>query len=293
MTTYEEEFSFYLTSEKKLSESTLSSYIRDLDKFFDYLEEKNVTDIKKTNKTVILTYLLKLQKEGKKTATVSRSLASLRAYFGFLNRSSIIKKDPTIGVETPKAEKKLPEILTAEEVNRLLSQPKSGDIKGIRDKAMLELLYATGIRVSELVNLNTADVNLDMGFLHCRSGKERIVPMGSVAQNAMSMYMYKGRDLMIKDAGERALFVNVNGKRMTRQGFWKIVKHYKEEAKIEMDITPHTLRHSFAAHLLENGADLKSISEMLGHSDISSAQVYSKLMKNKIREVYQMAHPRA
>lgn len=293
MTTYEEEFAMYLSYEKKLSESTLLSYRRDLDRFFEYLKLKNIADVKKTNKTVVLTYLLQLQKEGKKTATVSRCLASIRSYFGYLNRNGIIKKDPTMGVETPKAEKKLPEILSAEEINRLLAAPNTKDLKGIRDRAMLELLYATGIRVSELVNLNTADINLDMGFLHARSGKERVIPMGGIAQSALSDYVFKARDLMIKESAEKALFVNVNGKRITRQGFWKIIKHYKEAANIALDITPHTLRHSFAAHLLENGADLKSISEMLGHSDISSAQVYSKLMKNKIRDVYQRAHPRA
>lgn len=293
MTTYEEEFSTYLSYEKRLSESTLMSYRRDLDRFFEYLSQKKIDDVKKSNKTVVLTYLLQLQKEGKKTATISRSLASIRSYFGYLNRNGFIKKDPTIGVETPKAERKLPEIMSAEDVNRLLASPSDKDLKGIRDKAMLEVLYATGIRVSELVNLNTTDVNLDMGFLHCRNGKERIVPLGSIARGALGKYVLKARDLMIKDADEKSLFVNVNGKRITRQGFWKIIKYYKDISGIEMDITPHTLRHSFAAHLLENGADLKSVSEMLGHCDISSAQVYSKLMKNKIRDVYQKAHPRA
>ena len=293
MTTYEEEFSMYLTDEKKLSESTLLSYRRDLDRFFEYLDSKNIEDIKKSNKTVVLTYLLKLQKDGKKSATVSRQLASIRAYFGYLNRSGIIKKDPTIGVEAPKAEKKIPEILSEEEINLLLALPENKDLKGIRDKAMLEVLYASGIRVSELVNLNMSDVNMDMGFLHCRTGKERIVPLGSIALNALKNYISNVREYMIKESDEKALFVNVNGKRITRQGFWKIVKSYAAAANIKKDITPHTLRHSFAAHLLENGADLKSVSEMLGHSDISSAQVYSRLMKNRIRDVYQKAHPRA
>ncbi len=293
MTKYEEEFSMYLTDEKKLSEITLLSYRRDLDRFFEYLDTKNIDDIKKSNKTVVLTYLLKLQKDGKKSATISRQLASIRAYFGYLNRSGLIKKDPTIGVEAPKAEKKIPEILTEEEINLLLALPAGKDLKGIRDKAMLEVLYASGIRVSELVNLNIADINLDMGFLHCRNGKERIVPLGSIALNALNNYVSGVREYMIKEADEKALFVNVNGKRMTRQGFWKVVKHYAEAAGIKKDITPHTLRHSFAAHLLENGADLKSVSEMLGHSDISSAQIYSRLMKNRIRDVYKKAHPRA
>ena len=293
MTTYEEEFSMYLTDEKKLSESTLLSYRRDLDRFFEYLDEKNIDDIKKSNKTVVLTYLLKLQKDGKKSATISRSLASIRAYFGYLNRSGLIKKDPTIGVEAPKTEKKIPEILTEEEINLLLALPHDKDLKGIRDKAMLEVLYASGIRVSELVNLNISDINQDMGFLHCRTGKERIVPLGSIALNALKNYVSNVREYMLKASDEKALFVNVNGKRITRQGFWKVIKGYAAAANIKKDITPHTLRHSFAAHLLENGADLKSVSEMLGHSDISSAQVYSRLMKNRIRDVYQKAHPRA
>ncbi len=293
MTTYEEEFSSYLENEKKVSSSTLSSYRRDLEKFFEYLLKRKVTDAKKVNKTEILTYLLQMQKMGKKTATVSRSLASLRSYFGFLNRSGIIKKDPTSGVDSPRAEKKLPDILTADEINRLLLAPDSKEVKGMRDRAMLELLYATGIRASELVNLNMTDLNLDMGFLHCKTGKERVIPLGSIAKSALYEYVAKARELLVKEPDEKSLFVNVNGKRITRQGFWKIVKSYKDVADIKRDITPHTLRHSFAAHLLENGADLKSISEMLGHSDVSSTQVYSKIMKNKIREVYQKAHPRA
>ncbi len=293
MNTYEEEFLAYLCAEKKLSSGTLMSYCRDVDKFLKYLLETNVKDIKRANKTVVLTYVMKLQREGKKGSTISRFIASLRAYFNFLTNRGIVRENPTEGIDVPKSEKALPNILTAEEINRLLAQPNKNDLKGIRDRAMLEILYATGIRVSELVNLDMTDLNLDMGFVHCRSGKERVIPLGSIAQRALADYMNRARSLMIKDAGERALFVNVNGERMTRQGFWKIVKFYKEAANIRVDITPHTLRHSFAAHLLENGADLKSVSEMLGHSDISSAQVYSKLMKNKIKEVYQKAHPRA
>lgn len=293
MNTYEEEFSAYLTVEKKLTQGTLVSYCRDVDKFVKYLMETRITDVKKVNKTVVLTYIMKLQREGKKSSTISRFIASIRAYFNFLGYKGIVKTDPTEGIDVPKSEKVLPNILTAEEVNRLLTQPNQNELKGIRDRAMLEILYATGIRVSELVSLNITDVNVDMGFVHCRTGKERVIPMGGIAQNAFSEYINKARGLMIKDLSEKALFVNLNGKRMTRQGFWKIIKIYKEAANISADITPHTLRHSFAAHLLENGADLKSVSEMLGHSDISSAQVYSKLMKNKIKDVYQKAHPRA
>lgn len=293
METYDKAFSEYLISEKMLSENTLKSYIRDLDRFFEYLIQNGIKDVKKTNKTIILTYLLAMQKDGKKCATISRMLASIRSYFGFLNRTGIIKKDPTNGVEAPKSAKKLPKIITAQEINLLLSQPKTTDCKGIRDKAMLELLYATGMRVSELVGLDVCDVNLQMGFIHCKTGKERIIPMGRISLEAMKEYITSAREHMIKDEQETALFVNTAGTRITRQGFWKIVKYYKEAANIESDIAPHTIRHSFAAHLLENGADIESVSEMLGHSDISSTQVYSKLMKSKIRDVYQKAHPRA
>lgn len=293
METYDKVFSDYLRKEKRLSENTLKSYIRDLDRFFDYLFDSKISDIKKANKTVILTYLMKLQKDGKKSATISRAVASIRSYFGFLNRSGIIKNDPTNGVSTPKNRQQLPKIMTEQEINLLLAQPKDTDCKGIRDKAMLELLYATGIRVSELVGLNVNDVNMEMGFVHCKTGKERIIPLGKIALEAVSKYINTVRESMTKNSAEQALFVNVNGRRITRQGFWKIVKYYKEAAHIESDIAPHTIRHSFAAHLLENGADIESVSEMLGHSDVSSTQIYSKLMKNRIRDVYQKAHPRA
>lgn len=293
METYDEVFSDYLISERRLSENTLKSYMQDLDKFFDYLAASGIKDVKKTNKTVILTYLLSLQTEGKKIATISRRLASIRSYFSFLDRAGIIKNDPTNGIDAPKSEKKPPSVLTQEEINLFLSQPDNKDLKGIRDKAMLELLYATGIKVSELVSLNISDINLEMGFLHCKKGRERIIPLGKIALEAMKDYMHKARKSMIKDDSEQAVFVNVNGRRITRQGFWKIVKRYKETANIKTDIAPHTIRHSFAAHLLENGADLESISEMLGYSDISSTQIYSKLIKSKIRDVYQKAHPRA
>lgn len=289
----EEQFIRYLDQERHLTFNTLSSYRRDLQQFFHYLEGRNISDVTHVNKTVILTYLLHMQKQGRKAATISRTLASLRSFYGYLNRNGIIHEDPTTGLETPKVEKKLPQILTTQEVERLLEQPKCVDLKGYRDKAMLELLYATGIRVSELISLDIEDINLEMGFVHCFSGRERVIPMGSLATQAVSAYVDKARNMMIKNSDEKALFVNCNGRRLTRQGFWKIIKQYKTMANIGTELTPHTLRHSFAAHLLENGADLKSIQEMLGHSDISSTQIYSQLLKSRIREVYQKAHPRA
>lgn len=290
---YQENFITYLDEERHLTANTLCSYRRDVEAYINYLDEHGIDDLKKANKTVVLTYLLYLQKKGRATATISRSLASIRSFYGYLTRIGVVGTDPTFGLESPKVEKKLPQILSTEEVDLLLSQPQCVDLKGFRDKAMLELLYATGIRVSELIGLDVSDVNLQMGFVHCSSARERVIPLGSLAEKAIAQYINKARDMMVRSSDEPALFVNCNGKRLTRQGFWKIIKKYKAQAGISKDLTPHTLRHSFAAHLLENGADLKSIQEMLGHSDISSTQIYTKLMKNKIKEVYQKAHPRA
>lgn len=290
---YESEYIEYLEKEKKLTENTLASYKRDIEQYKEYLHERKITDINNANKTVILTYLIDMQNRGRADSTISRSLASLRSFYGYMNRKGIIKNDPTLGLEAPKVEKKLPKILTTEEVERLLEQPKCTDLKGYRDKAMLELLYATGIRVSELIDLETEDVNLAMGFIRCRGVRERVIPFGSIALKSVSEYINKARGFMIKDSDTKTLFVNCNGGKLTRQGFWKIIKYYKEKAGIVSELTPHTLRHSFAAHLLENGADLRSIQEMLGHSDISSTQIYSQILKNKIKEVYNKAHPRA
>ena len=253
-----------------------------------------IHNIANTNKTTVIAYLLHLQKKGRATSTISRNLASIRSFYQYLTKSGVINSDPTEDLESPKVEKKLPQILSTKEVELLLEQPKCDDLKGYRDKAMLELLYATGIRVSELICLNVSDVNLEMGFIRCNKGnKERMIPIGSLSIQALNEYLTKSRNLLIQRSDEKALFVNVNGKRLTRQGFWKIIKQYKNQAKINKDITPHTLRHSFAAHLLENGADLKSIQEMLGHSDISSTQVYAQIAKNRIKEVYKKTHPRA
>jgi len=290
---YQDNFISYLDSEKHLTTNTLMSYKRDIDQYILYLSEHNMADAANVNKTVILSYLLYLQKQGRATATISRSLASIRSFYGYLCRIGECANDPTFGLESPKVDKKAPHILSPQEVELLLEQPKCVDVKGYRDKAMLEMLYATGIRVSELINLDIDDVNAAMGFVRCNSGRERVIPLGSIAVKAIAEYIDNARPAMLKDGEEKALYVNCNGKRLTRQGFWKIIKAYKTQSGITAELTPHTLRHSFAAHLLENGADLKSIQEMLGHSDISSTQVYTQLMKNKIREVYEKAHPRA
>lgn len=248
-----------------------------LHNIFLILTEQAVTDISSTTKTTVLSYLLYLQKEGRASSTVSRTLASLRSYYLFMMQNGVVKSNPTSNLEAPHVEKKIPKILSGEEVELLLEQPKNCDNKGIRDKAMLELLYATGIRVSELINLDVSDVNVPMSFVRCKGGKkERIIPMGHQAKDAIENYINNVRKYMVKDENETALFVNCSGARLSRQGFWKLIKYYQHIAGIETDITPHTLRHSFAAHLLENGADLHSIQEMMGHADISSTQVYSR-----------------
>lgn len=289
-----DEFLYDLNIDKGLSKNTLESYGRDIKQFMEYLQRGDLS-IFGANKTTIISYLLFLQKSGKATSSISRSLAALRSFYQFLFVNKYIEKDPTLNLESPKIEKKLPQILSISQVESLLKQPDISDPKGSRDQCMLELLYATGIRVSELVALDTDDVNLSMGFIKCdgKGTKDRVIPVGSIALKALVEYMNKYRFSMVKDDKEKALFVNFHGKRLTRQGFWKIIKHYTRMAKIDVDITPHTLRHCFAAHLLENGADLKSVQEMLGHSDISTTQIYAQMNRSKIKEVYKKSHPRA
>lgn len=284
----------FLERDKRLSMNTLQSYRRDIEQYFNYLREINLQNISNSNKTTVIAYLLYLQKKGRATSTISRNLASIRSFYQYIAKNKLIDHDPTAELESPKVEKKLPQILSPEEVELLLDQPQCVDLKGYRDKAMLELLYATGIRVSELIQLDTADLNMDLAYIKCNKGtRERMIPIGSMAIGALKEYLNKSRPLLIQNNDEKALFVNINGGRLTRQGFWKIIKQYKNQAQISKDITPHTLRHSFAAHLLENGADLRSIQEMLGHSDISSTQIYAQIAKNRIKEVYKKTHPRA
>lgn len=294
MNTYVKEYTSFMTDIRHKSLNTVESYKRDVTQYISYLDGTCVTDISSTTKTTVLSYLLYLQKEGRASSTVSRTLASLRSYYLFMMQNGVVKSNPTSNLEAPHVEKKIPKILSGEEVELLLEQPKNCDNKGIRDKAMLELLYATGIRVSELINLDVSDVNVPMSFVRCKGGKkERIIPMGHQAKDALENYINNVRKYMVKDENETALFVNCSGARLSRQGFWKLIKYYQHIAGIETDITPHTLRHSFAAHLLENGADLHSIQEMMGHADISSTQVYSRMMNSKIKDVYAKAHPRA
>ena len=283
----------FIRDEKRLSDNTLQSYKRDIVQYMQYIDN-NRLNFYKVNEEDIKKYFEHLKELNKKPSTISRNLASIRAFYQFLKRSKKIKKDPTEEIQAPKIEKKVPNILTSKEVELLLEQPKNVDLKGIRDKAMLEFAYATGMRVTEIISLDVEDVNLDDGYVKCKSaGKERVIPLGSMALKALREYMEKARPVMIKDEDNTALFVNVNGRRLTRQGFWKIVKYYKEQAHIAKDITPHVLRHSFATHLLQNGAELKAIQTMLGHSDISSTQVYMQFQDESLRGIYAKAHPRA
>ena len=287
-----EEFKSYLTTEKKSSANTVSSYIRDMTQFDRYLQVEGVT-LADVDTEVIEGYDSWLTGRGKSAATVTRSLASLKCFYGWMVSTGRREDNPALGAKTVKVERKLPQILTNQEVELLLAQPQCVDQKGYRDHAMLELLYATGIRVSELISLDVEHVNLAAGFIRCNSkNKERIIPLYPGAVRAISDYVRNVRPQLAVE-GEKALFVNMNGERMSRQGFWKIIKGYQEKAGIKTDITPHTLRHSFAAHLLANGADLRSIQEMLGHSDISSTQIYTQLVNQKLKDVYNKAHPKA
>ena len=283
----------FLQKDKKLSNNTLQSYRRDITQFEKYVNERNLQFLKIKNED-IQNYLTQLKEEGKKTSTISRNLASIRSFYQYLVRNKKVKEDPTEGIQSPKVEKRIPSVLTSKEVELLLDQPKAVDLKGIRDKAMLEFAYATGMRVTEIINLNAEDINLKEGYVSCKTeNKQRNIPLGAISVNALKDYLKKARPYLIKNENEKSLFVNINGKRLTRQGFWKIVKFYKEQAHIEKDITPHVLRHSFATHLLQNGADLKAIQVMLGHSDISSTQVYMQFQDEGLKNIYKKAHPRA
>ena len=283
----------FLENDKRLSRNTLESYKRDISQFEEYIDENHI-NYSKITKQELTEYLKYLQEEGKKASTISRSIASIRSFYQYLVRTKKIKNDPTEDIQSPKVERKVPSILTSQEVELLLEQPKTVDLKGIRDKAMLEFAYATGMRVTEIISLNIDNVDLNQGFVVCNTvGKKRNIPLGSISLKALKDYIENARPILIKDESVKSLFVNINGKRLTRQGFWKIVKYYKEQAHISKDITPHVLRHSFATHLLQNGADLKAIQAMLGHSDISSTQVYMQFQDSGIKNIYKKAHPRA
>jgi len=283
----------FIKNDKKLSENTFQSYRRDVIQFSEYLRLNKINYVK-VKEAHMRNYIEYLQNLNKKASTISRHLASTRLFYQYLLKNKKVKADPTENIQSPKIDKRTPNILTAQEVSLLLEQPKNIDLKGIRDKAMLEFAYATGMRVTEIISLNISDVNLAEGYVVCKNGtKQRNIPLGNLALKALKEYIEKARDILIKVENEKALFVNINGQRLTRQGFWKIIKYYKEQAHITKEITPHVLRHSFATHLLQNGADLKSIQTMLGHSDISSTQVYMQFQDESLKNIYRKAHPRA
>ncbi len=285
----------YLTKVKQASNNTVSSYIRDIRQFLEWLRQEEELEVLNASQQNIGDYLTYLQKQGKSGATVSRALASLKNFYSYLVSTGFLESSPVAeNIHVDRGEKKLPQILTGKEVELLLAQPSCVDPKGYRDKAMLEVMYATGIRVTELIDLNVEDVNLELGVLKCGSAKKsRVIPLYPAALRALSVYIKEVRLLLVADPQESALFVNVGGARMSRQGFWKILKFYQAKAGIEKEITPHTLRHSFAVHLLENGADLGSLQELMGHSDISSTQMYTHLINQKLKSVYDKCHPKA
>lgn len=288
-----DQFVAYLHNIKETSTNTELSYRRDLKKVIVFLHARNLTEWVDVSEEALKDYITSMGEQHFAAATISRNIASIKALFHFMAQEGIVKKDITDGLKAPKIEKKIPEILTMDEVIRLLEQPSGNSHKEIRDKAMLELLYATGIRVTELITLKVSDVNLPMSFIICRDAhKERVIPFGKAAKEALVRYLTEAREQMIEDKSSDILFCNFSGAPMSRQGFWKLIKFYAKKAGITADITPHTLRHSFAAHLVENGADLRSVQEMLGHSDISTTQIYANINHNRIREVYAKAHPR-
>lgn len=285
----------YLTKVKQASSNTVSSYMRDIRQFSDWLSHNGQTDLLNATQQNISAYLSYLQDQGKSGATASRTLASLKNFYVYAVSAGFLEASPiTDRIHVERGERKLPQVLTGREVELLLSQPSSSDSKGLRDKAMLEVMYATGIRVTELIDLNLEDVNLELGMIRCSNAKKtRAIPLYPAALKALSVYVNDVRPLMVSHPSEKALFVNIGGVRMSRQGFWKILKHYQAKAGIEKDITPHTLRHSFAVHLLENGAEIGALQELMGHSDISSTQLYASLINKKVKSVYEKCHPKA
>lgn len=287
-------FVVYLHNIKKTSDNTEMSYRRDLSKLCAFLKLRGIEKVEEIRRDDLCDFVQELEEKQLKAATVSRHIASVKAFCHYLCKEELVTSDLSEGLRAPKVEKHLPEIISVKEADTLLEQPTADTPKGMRDKAMLELLYATGIRVSELIGLNVGDVNLTVGFIRCRGNeKERIIPLYQTAIKALQDYLRDIRPRIVANDEEDALFVNMSGERMSRQGFWKIIKYYQEKAEIDKDITPHTLRHSFAVHLLQNGADLRSIQEMLGHADISSTQIYTHIIKKQLNDVYHKAHPRA
>ncbi|MBU8605262.1 site-specific tyrosine recombinase XerD [Bacillus safensis] len=290
------DFIHFMTVERGLSENTIVSYKRDLQNYLSFLmTHEQLTDISDVTRLHIIHYLKQLKEEGKSSKTSVRHLSSIRSFHQFLLREKVTTDDPSWNIETQKTERTLPKVLSLGEVEKLLDTPNQNTPFDYRDKAMLELLYATGIRVSEMLDLTLADVHLTMGFIRCfgKGRKERIVPIGEAAASAIEEYIEKGRSKLLKKQPSDALFLNHHGKKMSRQGFWKNLKKRAIEAGIQKELTPHTFRHSFATHLLENGADLRAVQEMLGHADISTTQIYTHVTKTRLKDVYHKFHPRA
>ena len=293
MTSYINEYEVFLMEHKKLSENTLQSYRRDLKYFGLYLESLSIDSFIAVASVDLMTYIIYLKKAGKANATISRNIASIRTFYSFLHNKGYMSHNPATELEAPKTDRKLPHVLSLSEVERLLAKPDLRTSIGKRDKAMIELLYATGIRVSELISLSISDVNTAMGYIKCKgSTKTRVIPLGTMASKAIDIYLKDGRGYLV-NGDEDSLFVNYYGKKLTRQGFWKVVKRYSDEVGIQKSITPHTLRHSFAFHLIQNGADLKAVQEMMGHSDVATTQIYLEMSNSKLRDIYEKTHPRA
>ncbi len=284
----------YLTKVKQASSNTVSSYMRDIRQYADWLRSSCGLEAIDATQSNISQYLQDLEADGRSAATMSRTLASLKNFYAYVVSTGFLEATPVTDIHIDRGEKKLPQILTGREIELLLSQPVCVDAKGFRDKAMLEVLYATGIRVSELIALDVDDVNIEQGIIKCNGAKKaRVIPLYPAALRALHIYLRDIRESMLAEPTEKALFVNISGVRMSRQGFWKILKHYQATAHIEKEITPHTLRHSFAVHLLENGADLGSLQELMGHCDISSTQLYTQMINQKLKSVYEKCHPKA
>ena len=292
---YTEAFTEHLRNEKKMAANSLAAYTKDVKAFLSFEEKRGIIDIREISSTEIIAYLHCLKDEGKSASTVNRKMASVRAYFTFLTQIGVITDNPTINIRAPKNEKKIPEYLSIEEIERLMECPGKS-MKGVRDRAILEILYATGIRATELIEIDLEDVNFRMGFItaSAANNKARIIPLGRPAREALEEYVFRFRDKFIKGVSdEKALFVNYAGVRITRQGLWKTLKEYGEKAGLSCGLTPNILRNSFAVHMLQNGADLKSLQELMGHEDITATQMYLAATKSRIKDVYDHTHPRA
>lgn len=289
-----QDYGNYLSEERKMSENTKKAYIRDIRSFEAFIKDRGIETTEEAESPDILAYLMELRTQNKSKATLNRKLASLRFYYNYLRNKGTIKNNPADGIKSPRAEKKEIEYINIEDIDRLMALPDNS-AKGIRDRAILELLYATGIRASELIEMNTEDVNLRMGFVKCtpQHGKARIIPMGRICRKAMEDYMLDVRGKLLRGNDITVLFVNYAGKPITRQGLWKVLKEYGEAANLSIGLTPQVLRNSFAVHMLQNGADIKSLQELMGHEDISATQAYLAVVKNRIKDVYDKAHPRA